>query len=321
MINLDVVIVNWNAREQLLDCLQALQDSCSGSDFNLSSCVIVDNASFDGSIDKLAGLSINLKVVKNLKNMGFAFACNQGAKYGTSEYLLFLNPDIKLFRDSLTKALLFMNEPQNNQIGILGIQLLDADGKVQRNAARFPTPASMFYQMLGLDQLWPSRFQSSAMADWDHAGGREVDQVQGAFFLVRRSLFEELQGFDGRFFMYYEDVDFANRARQAGWRSYYQPEAQAFHRGGGTSDRIKAKRLFYWMTSRLKYTAKHFGNPAAGKILVSSLLFEFWARVGKNILHRSGRHLIETIQAYAMLIRTLPQLLREISSMRELGHS
>ena len=313
MVSLDIVIVNWNAGDQLVACLRSIQGLIPDSIFQISRCIVVDNASSDGSADKLDDFSFNLTVIRNSENRGFGSACNQGARIGEGEYILFLNPDIRLLPDSLTKALLFLEESRNKRVGILGIQLLDDDGEIQRSAARFPTPWSLTYQMVGLDRLWPGRFPPYIMSDWDHWESREVDQVQGAFFLMRRNVYEELGGFDERFFMYYEDVDFAYRARLAGWRNYYFVEAQAFHRGGGTSDQIKVGRLFYWMTSRLKYTAKHFGRPIAKRMLVASLLLEFWARVGKNLITLSGEHLIETVRAYGKFIKALPELIGELN--------
>ena len=122
-----------------------------------------------------------------------------------------------------------------------------------------PRQDLLFHQMLGLDRLWPHRFPSHFMTDWDYRENREVDQVSGAFFLVRRKVFEELNGFDERFFMYFEDLDFAYRAKQAGWRSFYLADAQAVHFGGGASYQVKGKRLYYVLNSRALYVAKHFG--------------------------------------------------------------
>lgn len=311
MVKLDIVIVNWNAGGQLLECLKSIQSLPSGNVFHLSTCIVVDNASSDGSAESLDGFKFNLIVIKNQENKGFGTACNQGAGIGTGKYILFLNPDIKLFPESLSKSIVFLEDPQHEQVGILGIQLVDENGNIQRNAARFPAPWSLTYQMIGLDRLWPSRFRPYIMTDWDHRVSREVEQVQGAFFLVRRNVYEALGGFDERFFMYYEDVDFAFRAKLAGWRSYYLADAQAFHRGGGTSDQVKAERLFYWMTSRLQYTRKHFGLQSAKWILVSMLSLEFVARISRNLVHLSGKHLIETLQAYGMFVKTGPRLLNE----------
>lgn len=313
MIDLDIVIVNWNTGPQLRDCLQSISPASPASVLRLRQCVVVDNASVDGSADGLKGISLPITVIKNHENKGFAYACNQGAKLGAAGYLLFLNPDIRLFPDNLTKALLFLQKAQSRRVGILGIQLVDHDGVVQRNVSRFPTPKSLFYQMLGLDRLWPRHFPPHFRTDWDHQESREVDQVPGAFYLVRRKVFEELKGFDEQFFMYFEDLDFAYRAKQAGWKSYYLADARAFHYGGGASDQVKAKRLSYVLNSRVLYVAKHFGAPSALRILMASLLVEFWARLGWSLANSSGQNFMETLRAYGMFVKTLPQLLRDLS--------
>ncbi len=312
MIDLDIVIVNWNTGLQLRECLQSMATAITAPVFCLRQCIVVDNASEDGSADGLDSLLLPLMITRNHENKGFAYACNQGAKAGKSEYILFLNPDFKLFPDSLVKALCFLDEKRNEKVGILGIQLVDENGVIQRNVARFPTPRSLFFQMLGLDRLWPRRFPSHFMTDWDHRDSREVDQVTGAFYLVRRTVFEELKGFDERFFMYFEDLDFAFRAKHAGWKSYYLADAQALHYGGGASYQIMAKRLYYVFTSRVLYTAKHYGSPSAIKILIASFLVEFWVRLGWSLANLSMKHFIATIQTYRMALRTLPRLLRDL---------
>jgi GT2 family glycosyltransferase len=312
MIDFDIVIVNWNTGSQLRDCLQSISPACPASVLCLRQAVVIDNASVDGSADSLEDFPLPLTMIRNHENKGFAYACNQGAKVGASEYILFLNPDFRLFPDSLVKALRFLEGKQNERVGILGIQLVDENGVIQRNVARFPTPKSLFYQMLGLNRLWPRRFPSHFMTDWDYQESREVDQVTGAFYLVRREVFEELKGFDERFFMYFEDLDLACRAKQAGWKSYYLADAQALHYGGGASYQVRAKRLYYVLNSRVSYIAKHFGAPSATRILVASLLVEFWARLGWSLVNLSGQNFIETLRAYGMFARTFPQLLRDV---------
>jgi N-acetylglucosaminyl-diphospho-decaprenol L-rhamnosyltransferase len=312
MIDFDIVIVNWNTGAQLRECLQLILPACPESILCLRRCIIVDNASQDGSTDGLEDLSLPLTIIRNHENMGFGFAANQGAKAGESKYILFLNPDFKLYPDSLVKAMRFMDGKRAEQVGILGIQLVDKDGVVHRNVARFPTPKSLFYQMLGLDHLWPRHFPSHFMTDWDHHESREVDQVTGAFFLVRRRVFEKLKGFDERFYMYFEDLDFAYRAKQTGWSSYYLADAQALHYGGGSSYQIKSRRLYFVFNSRVLYIAKHFGTLSAIKILIACILAEFWARLAWSFANLSKEAAIETIQAYRMFLGTLPQLLRKL---------
>ena len=312
MIDLDIIIVNWNTGAHLHECLQSIAPASPASVLRLSQCVIVDNASLDGSADRLEEFPLPLTMIRNHENKGFAFACNHGAKVGTSENILFLTPDSRLFPDSLVKALDFLEGKQNEHVGILSIQLVDENGVVQRNAARFPTSGSLFYQMLGLDRLCPRCFPSHFMTDWDHRESREVDQVTGAFYLVRRKVFEELNGFDERFFMYFEDLDFAFRAKQAGWKSVYLADVQAIHYGGGTSYQVKARRLSYVLNSRVLYVAKHFGASSGIRILMATLLVEFWTRLGWSLANLSGQNIIETIQAYRFFLGTLPPLRRNL---------
>jgi N-acetylglucosaminyl-diphospho-decaprenol L-rhamnosyltransferase len=314
MNDLDIVIVNWNTGAQLQECIYSILPASLASAFLLRQCVVVDNASLDGSADGFENLKLPLKMIRNPENKGFAFACNQGAKGGAAEYILFLNPDTRLFPESLKKPLRFMAAQQNSQIGILGIQLVDERGVIQRNVAHFPSPGSLVYQMLGLDRMWPRRFPPHFMTSWDHRDSREVDQVQGAFFLVRRNVFEALNGFDERFFVYFEDLDFAFRAKQRGWRNYYMSEAQALHHGGGASNQVKAKRLFYVLASRSIYVAKHFGISAARGIILATLGLEFWARLGWCLITFSGQNISETLRAYGMFIKYLPRLVSEFQS-------
>jgi N-acetylglucosaminyl-diphospho-decaprenol L-rhamnosyltransferase len=312
MINLDIVIVNWNTGDQLRECLNSIQAADQGQNIRLRQCIVVDNASVDGSTGDLTGTDLPLRLIRNGMNKGFASACNQGAGLGSSEYILFLNPDCRLGTDSLGKPLHFLISKETEKIGILGIQLVDEKGVVQRNAARFATPQSLFYQMIGLDRIWPHRFKPHFMLEWDHNGSREVDQVTGAFTLLPRRLFDELKGFDDRFFMYFEDLDLALRAKQAGWSSYYFAESQAYHKGGGASYQVKAERLYYVMRSRVLYVAKHFGIRSAKSILVASLTVEFWARILWGIAGLSIKNVTQTLRAYRIYLGTLPKLINEI---------
>ena len=307
-INLRVVIVNWNVGQQLCECLESI-DSANLGEFNLNS-VVVDNASTDGSAERLDHISLPLKVLHNPENRGFAAACNQGANGSKSDYLLFLNPDTCLFEDSLIKPLAFMERPENQQIGIVSIQLFDESGHVARNCARFPTAGMFFSKMVGLDRLFPALFPSHFMTEWDHGQTSEVDQVMGAFFMIRRQLFETLGGFDERFFVYFEEVDLSRRAHDKGWKTVYLADAQAFHRGGGTSEQVKATRLFYSLRSRIKYGYKHFGWFYATILMAGTLFLEPLSRLVLAISRRSGREAKETIKGYAMLWRAMPQLLK-----------
>lgn len=148
--------------------------------------VVVDNGSTDGLVDDLNEPSLPVVLVRNEKNRGFAAACNQGAEGSEADYLLFLNPDTYLFESSLIEPLAFMEHPSSQEIGILGIQLLDSQSHVNRSCARFPTPRYFLFQMLGLDRLSRRLFPTHFMLEWDHGERRQLDHLMGAFYLIRR---------------------------------------------------------------------------------------------------------------------------------------
>lgn len=308
---LDIIIINWNSGEQLRQCLASIV-SADQDHFTLSRVCVIDNASQDDSLNGIEQYNLPIQVIRNQRNRGFAAACNQGARDSQADYLLFLNPDIKLYRNSLKVPIVFMEQPGNEKVGIAGIQLVDDSGRVARTCARFPTPGRFFSKMLGLDRLFPRLFPSHFMTEWDHRESREVDQVMGAFFLVRRPLFEALGGFDERFFVYFEDLDFSLRAKQAGWRSFYLAETQAYHKGGGISEQIRATRLFYSLRSRILYNYKHFNSWAATGLALGTLLLEPLTRLVWAAVRRSGKEIVETLKGYLMLWKWAPMLLNEV---------
>lgn len=297
---ISIVIVNWNAGTQLKHCIDSL--ACTRD----KEIIVVDNASTDDSVGFLANHS-GVTLIRSLENLGFGKACNLGALEARTEYLLFLNPDAAVYPETIDKALTFMQKPSSFNIGICGVQLVDKGGVVARSCARFPTPTGFVSHALGLDRIFPSL--SGFMAEWPHDSTRDVDQVIGAFFLVRRSLFEALGGFDERFFVYFEEVDFSFRAHQAGWRSVFLADVQAFHAGGGTSNQVKARRLFYSLRSRLLYASKHFSWPGAALVFTATLLLEAFSRTVLAMARHSWSACKETWQGYAMLWRWLPQWL------------
>jgi GT2 family glycosyltransferase len=230
----------------------------------LESVIVVDNGSTDGSlapVEALGGLPFELRIIRNQTNLGFAAACNQGAAATTCEYLLFLNPDARLLDDSLSAPIGFMEQPANSGIGICGIRLVDEHGNLSTSAARFPTLRVMAGKTLGLCRLFPRAFPRHFLTSAELTTSCIVDQVIGAFFLIRRSVFDLCGGFDERFFVYFEEVDLSLRAKQLGFQSFFLSDAAAVHKGEGCSERIKATRLFYSLRSRLLYGGKHYSCP------------------------------------------------------------
>ena len=303
----DIIIVNWNAGNQLRRCLQSI--AAHGRPF-VGKVVVVDNASTDGSIEAITDIDLPLKIIRNGENLGFARACNQGAALCDAPYLLFLNPDTELYENSLSVPLRFMEDKKNSKVGICGIQLVHKEGAVARTCARFPTFKRLLVESTGLNRLSIFAGTGMHMKDWLHDTSRQVDQVIGAFFLVRKDLFLELAGFDERFFVYFEEVDFSFRAKESGWKSWYLADTLAFHEGGGTSMQVKAHRLFYSIRSRLLYSFKHLPAWQARGVVMSTFLMEPFMRTGYCLLRGDLQGVGNTIKAYGLLFAELRSIIR-----------
>jgi GT2 family glycosyltransferase len=246
-----------------------------------------------------------LTIIRNGTNRGFAAACNQGAADAREEYLLFLNPDTRLMRESLSCAIRFLEKPENRQMAAVGIQLVDDTGTVSRSCARSPTPGMFAIKMLGLDRIWPRWFRSHFMEEWNHSETRLVDHVIGAFYCVRREVFVTLGGFDERYFLYLEDLDLSHRIHEAGWRIAFLADTCAYHRGGGTSDPVRADRLYYAVQSRIRYGFKHFGLGAATAHAAGTLALEPFVRLAHAGVRGRTAEIAEVCSAWWRLWRSI----------------
>jgi N-acetylglucosaminyl-diphospho-decaprenol L-rhamnosyltransferase len=310
---LDIIIVNWNSAIQLRECLEAVVSS-ERNEFKLERVIVVDNASTDRSLSGLEDLDLPLEIIRNTKNQGFGAACNQGAVNSKSDYLLFLNPDTRASKESLDRAVRFMEKPAHQQVGVVGIQLIGNRGQIQRSCARFLSPATIWCSILGLDKVIKTKSTSYMMTEWDHNNTQSVDHVMGAFYLIRNEIFQSLQGFDESFFVYFEDLDLSYRVHKLGWSSYFLADVQSFHKGGGTSENIKATRLFYSLRSRILYGYKHFGRVQAHMMMLASLSIEPLTRIVFAIVKLSGSQVKETIMGYAQLFANLGAIFKSIGS-------
>ncbi len=306
---LSIIIVNWNSGAQLAEVIASIFKSHQGL---VESVIVVDNASIDDSlarVEKIPEMPFQLHFIQNQSNLGFAAACNQGAALASAPYLLFLNPDARLFENSLFGPLNFMEKPENEAVGICGIQLVDENGEISRSCSRFPTLLIFLMQSFGLNKISKFKQFSLQCTDWDHSNTAFVDQVIGAFFLVRRPLFEQLGRFDERFFVYFEELDFSRRAWQLGWKTIYFADAQAFHAGGGTSNQVKATRLFYFLRSRLLYCFKHYSLAEAWMVLLLTIFIESLSRIAFSLLRGRRIDIIHTLEGYGMLLKALPSII------------
>jgi len=300
MKKIDIVIVNWNAGLYLQECVESV---IKYSNDLVNKIVVVDNSSTDNSLLLISELP-ELVLIENSENLGFAKGCNIGAKICSSEYILFLNPDARIYEDTLRACLFFLNDKKNASTGILGVPLEDANGDISRSCSRYPSIFNVASNAIGLDKLIPSL--GASMKEWDHSTTRVVDQVIGAFFLVRRGVYKKLNGFDERFFVYYEEVDFSYRAKKEGYKSTYYSGAKAFHYGGISSGKVISSRLFFSLRSRVQYFHKHFSAVSTLFVLLITLFIEFPARLIYAIFVTQSYTLSkEVIKGYRMFFVSL----------------
>lgn len=303
--SLDIIIVNWNSGKLLEDCILSME-MLRNKSFHLEKIIVVDNFSTDNSILFLDRYHTNklpyeLILVRNKNNCGFARACNQGATKSNADFLLFLNPDTRLFPDSLENVMSFSIN-KNPLPGIVGVQLVDENNQPMKTCRYFPTKSRRLAEITGFSKI--AKRTGIKMVFWNHNDTREVNQIMGAFFLVISDCFGELKGFDERFFMYYEEVDFCKRSQEAGYKCLFYSDSKVFHLGGGSSRNVKDKSLFYFLRSWILYQEKHHGK--VGKILsILIVIFEYLPRrLNLRIKNRSSE-IADLNSAYAYLIREL----------------
>lgn len=299
--SIHIVIVNWNTGTYLRDCLSTVV-AAHRDDVDLVRVTVVDNASSDGSADGLQGFDLSLEVIRNTTNVGFGAACNQGAAGSEADYLVFLNPDTRLCEDTLSVVGAFMDAELSAEVGICGAQILSPDGGPAISCERFPTMRVVLGKMSGLDRVLPRAFPSHHLTPAETRESGFVDQVIGAFYVVRRRLFTRLAGFDTRYFIYFEDVDFAMRSRQLGFRSYFLKEARVFHAENVSSDQVRDLRLYHSLRSRQIYARSHWPRWQACVLVALTFSVDLPARLARALARRNWPDAVATARAYKMLL-------------------
>ncbi|MDQ6664211.1 MAG: glycosyltransferase family 2 protein [Acidobacteriota bacterium] len=287
-----IVIVTFNSQAEIGACLDSVQST--GAEI-----AVVDNASRDGTRAEVSRR--NIRLIANRSNRGFAAAVNQGIENLTTPFILLLNADAVLLTglDHLRTAC------EVPGIGGAGGRLVNPDGTPQTGfmVRRLPTPAVLCFEALLINRLWPRnpvnwRYRCLNLNPGEAA---EVEQPAGAFLMIRRDVWRELGGFDENFApLWFEDVDFCKRARNAGYGLRYVPEAVAKHTGAHSIRNIGLEiRQLYWYRSLLKYAAKHF-RPVSRRLVCISVIFGSILRMGIGVFHGGSR---KQIDVYGKVVR------------------
>lgn len=232
MVDLSVVIVSYNTKRLLLDCLASIKRQTSQIDYEV---IVVDNASTDGTVEEVSRRYKDITILRNKKNLGFAAANNQGIRRARGTFILLLNSDTKFVENTLLNMVLWMEKYP--KIGVATAKLVNPNGTLQPTGGNFPDLFHVFLWATLLDDIPGISFLFGSYhphSFW-YRGQRQVDWVTGAFLLAQRLVFDKVGLLDEDFFMYGEDVELSLRAKKAGFEIWYNPDSQIIHLGGASS--------------------------------------------------------------------------------------
>jgi N-acetylglucosaminyl-diphospho-decaprenol L-rhamnosyltransferase len=225
-VDVSIIFVSYNTAALLDAALERIRAPLRGYDKEV---IVVDNASRDGSADMVRTRHPECRLIENAANIGFGRAGTQALRAASGRHVLLVNPDTVVEPEAIEKTLAYMDA--HPRCGILGVKLVSEAGDLHSSARFFPTPWNLFLQRTGLQRV----FRGARMVDdmgWDHASVRRCDWVPGCYYLVRRTLIDEVGLFDPRYFLYYEEVDHCFAAKQRGWEVVFFPDATVVHIGG-----------------------------------------------------------------------------------------
>lgn len=304
-ISLSIVIVSWNTRAILDDCLGSIFANPPGDQFEV---LVVDNASTDGTVELIRSRYPQVRLFCSEKNLGFAGGNNLAIPECAGRYVLLLNPDTKILPGALDRLTHFLEETP--QAGAAGARLLNADGSLQLSCYPRPELFREFWRLFHLDLLYP--YASYPVEKWPLDRPRRVDVLMGACLLLKREVLEQAGSLDETFFIYSEEVDLCLRIQRAGWQLFWVPQAQVVHYGGQSTQQVAAEMFLRLYQGKILYFRKHYGFPAAQiyKLILATatlgrLLFTPLAFLEPSVQRR--RHLALSRQ-YSRLLFALPAL-------------
>lgn len=246
MIQYSVIIVTYNSAEFIEKCIKSIELE-NHTDVEL---ILLDNSSTDSTVQIIEEKFSSIRLVKNKHNVGFAAAVNQAVVQSKSDYLLILNPDTILETKFINKLHKFIEEKPD--LSIIGFVLIGVNGEHQPTCWKTPSLKTLFFEM-----FLPYKLSLKLVTE-KYNSLSEVDSVSGACMLVKRNVFEKLSGFDERFFMYLEDLDFCLRARKEGYKVFTNPEIKAVHHIAKSSWQDMQSFFFNLYTSKIYFFRKHY---------------------------------------------------------------
>lgn len=296
MLDISFIIVNWNTRDLLLECIVSIYKTVQGLAFEIW---LVDNGSSDGSVAVARERFPRIHTIENPTNLGFAAANNLALGRMGGRYVVLLNTDATLTQGAVKQIYDFMEA--DPEVGVACGQLLNRDGSKQNSIANFPSLLSLISNETLLRLLFPRRFPSKRR---EYPGPIEIDSCIGACIMVRKEAIDAVGFLDERYFFFMEETDWAYRMKQAGWKNCFVPAAGIYHaQGKSVESRADARIMFY----RSRYAFfKKWGlgpYPIVCAVIFSRLLVNtFLSLLGVALTLGLKKDLKRKLMAYAQLI-------------------
>jgi len=282
-LKLSVVIVNYNVKYFLEQCLLSVQKALVGVDAEVW---VVDNDSIDGSVDMVKDKFPEVKCIANTNNTGFSVANNQAIVKSSGEYVLLLNPDTVVQEDTFKICLQYLDKHQD--VGGLGVKMIDGKGKFLPESKRgLPTPEVALYKMIGLNKLFPKskRFGKYHLGFVNENQTAEIDVLAGAYMMMRKSVLDQTGLLDETFFMYGEDIDLSYRITKAGYKNVYLPTTSIIHYKGESTKRMSVNYVFIFYRAMVIFAKKHYTGSFAS-LFVSLINVSIYVRAFLAVLQR-----------------------------------
>jgi GT2 family glycosyltransferase len=303
-LDLSIIIVNWNTREMLRECLRSIVSSQPSINFEV---IVIDNASSDDSVAMVKNEFPFVHLICNNQNVGFAKANNQGIACSSGNYVLLLNSDTEIFPMALEELVCFMNA--NPQAGGAGSLLLNPDGSLQVSCFPFPTISGELWRLFHLDRIYVHGVY--AMEKWNREDNKEVDYLQGASLVLRKEALDQVGTLDEDYFMYSEELDLCYRMTRAGWKMFWTPRSKITHYGGQSTKQVAEKMFLELYRSKILFFRKnHPENLLQYKIsliaasIIRIILSPFFLLETKTLREK---HFMMT-RYYRRLIMEIPKM-------------
>ncbi len=318
-VKLSVVIVNYNVRAYLEQCLRTVSTAMQGIDGEV---FVVDNQSTDGSVEMVRSKFPDVKLIANTENVGFSRANNQAIRVAQGEYVLLLNPDTVVGEEVFIKAITFLDE--RPRVGGLGVKMIDGTGRFLPESKRgLPTPQVAFFKIIGLTRLFP-RSRVFGRYHMGHLPENEVAPIEilsGACMFLRKKTLDEVGLLDESFFMYGEDIDLSYRITLGGYENWYYPDARIIHYKGESTKKSSVNYVFVFYNAMAIFAQKHFTSRSAGifpPLINGSIYLSAAGAIAVRFLNRTLLPILDLL-AVLLVLALSPLVPERWPALPELG--